>query len=153
MNKVFYTLIILVVSLYGCNNTAEQEVYDTKENIPYAKHEHDETEDIVLNNGEKWVVDAEMMVHIRNMEKDIEAFKTSEEKNYSVLASQLESNIELLTSNCTMEGQAHDELHKWLIPYIETVEAFSESTKNNTGAAAQLEYIEKYFVTLNQYFE
>lgn len=152
MNKLFYLLIILVVSLYGCNNTVEQEVSDTKESNPHAKHEHDETKDIVLDNGEKWVVDAEMMIHIRNMEKDIEAFKTSEEKNYNVLASQLESNIELLTSNCTMEGQAHDELHKWLIPYIETVEAFSESTKDN-GAAEQLEYIEKYFMTFNQYFK
>lgn len=152
MNKLFYLLIILVVLLYGCNNTAEQEVSDTKESIPHAEHEHDETKDIVLDNGEKWVVDAEMMIHIRNMEKDIEAFKTSEEKNYNVLASQLESNIELLTSNCTMEGQAHDELHKWLIPYIETVEAFSESTKDN-GAAEQLEYIKKYFVTFNQYFK
>ena len=152
MNKLFYLLIILVVSLYGCNNTAEQEVSDTKESIPHTEHEHDETKDIALDNGEKWVVDAEMMIHIRNMEKDIEAFKTSEEKNYNVLASQLESNIELLTSNCTMEGQAHDELHKWLIPYIETVEAFSESTKDNE-AAEQLEYIEKYFVTFNQYFK
>jgi len=151
MSRILY-VILLTITLYSCNNTVDDEGSEGKVSMIPIEHEHGNDEVIVLNNGEKWKVDENMMAHIRNMENDITAFKTSEVKNYSVLASQLERNIELLTSNCTMEGQAHDELHKWLIPYIETVEAFSESTKNN-GAAEQLAQIEKSFITFNQYFE
>lgn len=151
MNKILY-VIVMTVTLFSCSNTVDDKASEGKEQTIPIEHERGIDEVIVLNNGEKWKVDENMMVHILNMENDIAAFITAGDKNYSMLASQLESNIELLTSNCTMEGQAHDELHKWLIPYIETVEAFSESTKNNTGAE-QLENIEKSFVTFNQYFK
>lgn len=151
MNKILY-VIVMTVTLYSCSNTVGDKGSEGKESTIPIEHEHGNDEVIVLNNGEKWKVDENMMAHIRNMENNITVFKTSEDRNYSVLASLLERNIELLTSNCTMEGQAHDELHKWLIPYIETVNTFSESTNDNV-AAEQLEYIEKYFVTFNQYFE
>ena len=47
-----------------------------------------------------------------------------------------------------MKGEAHDELHKWLVPYIELVDAFSKEKSAN-----QFIEIQHYFKTFNQYFQ
>ena len=57
-------------------------------------------------------------------------------------------NLDLLTSNCTMKGQAHDELHKWLLPYLDLVTDFSKDK-----SAEQFAEIQNAFTTFNQYFE
>jgi hypothetical protein len=84
--------------------------------VTHEEHQHNaEIQTIELNNGEKWKVDANMITHIRNMENDVISFAKVEQKDYKSLSEKLQSNIDLLTSNCTMKGKAHDELHKWVI--------------------------------------
>ena len=58
------------------------------------------------------------------MEKDLATLNQPE--NFEKLSENLNKNVDLLTANCTMKGQAHDELHKWLVPYIALVKDFSE---------------------------
>jgi len=93
-----------------------------------------------------------MLVYIRNMESDILNFSNTDQKDFNILTEKLQSNIDLLTSNCTMKGDAHDALHKWLLPYIEIVNTLSE-TKNATEASTQFENIQTSFSTFNQYFQ
>ncbi len=104
------------------------------------------------NNGGKWKVDASMITHIRNMENDIISFSNVEQKDFKSLAEKLQSNIDLLTSNCTMKGTAHNELHKWLLPYIDIVEELLKA-KDETEAAKQFKNIQTSFTTFNQYFQ
>lgn len=85
---------------------------------------------INLNSGEKWVVDSEMMVYIRAMEKGIQAY--SMDKETERLSDSLQSNIGSLISSCTMTGQAHDELHKWLLPFMATADSLKEKKGKNT---------------------
>ena len=47
-----------------------------------------------------------------------------------------------------MKGQAHDELHKWLLPYIDLVEAFSTDKSADNFTA-----IQNSFSTFNTYFQ
>ena len=64
------------------------------------------------------------------MESDVKSFsetKHNDFKEFHQHAENLQKNINLLTSNCTMSGEAHDELHKWLIPYMELVNKLSEA--------------------------
>jgi hypothetical protein len=42
-------------------------------------------QNIELNNGEKWEVDANMITHIRNMENDVISFAKVEQKDYKSL--------------------------------------------------------------------
>jgi hypothetical protein len=116
--------VILMGFTYSCNNSVKEQNSETsqtqqldapKENA----HQHSESDSIEFNNGAKWKVVPDMMKHIRNMESDINRFaetKHSDLKDYTQLGASLQKNIDLLTSNCTMEGKAHDELHKWLVP-------------------------------------
>jgi hypothetical protein len=68
------------------------------------------------------------------------------------LAVKLQANLDLLTSNCTMEGKAHDELHKWLLPYIDLVNDLSGS-KDEAEASKQFSQLENSFLTFNQFFQ
>ena len=138
-------LATVVLLLFSCNTKSKEE--KTTE-IKTEEHQHSESETIQLNNGEKWKVDDNMMLHIRNMEKDVVHFDQEKSTNYSLLANKLKTNIDILTSNCTMKGQAHDELHKWLVPYIELVDSFSEEKSAN-----QFTEIQNSFLTFNQYFK
>ena len=131
--------------LFSCNTKSKEEKITEMNTV---EHQHSESEAIQLNNGEKWKVDDNMMRHIRNMEKDVVNFDKESGANYSLLAEKLKANIELLTSNCTMKGKAHDELHKWLVPFIELVDAFSKDKSAN-----KLTEMKHSFLTFNQYFQ
>ena len=138
-------LATVILLLFSCNTKSKEE--KTTE-IKTEEHQHSESETIQLNNGEKWKVDDNMIIHIRNMEKDVVHFDQEKDTNYSLLADKLKTNIDILTSNCTMKGQAHDELHKWLVPYIELVDLFSKEKSAN-----QFTEIQNSFLTFNQYFK
>jgi len=124
--KRIYIILLPALFLASCaDNTGEQPAATT---AVEEQHEHShETDAIELNHGQKWKVDENMMVYIVQMEKDVTSFGGSTMEEYKQLASGLDKNIEQLTSNCTMEGKAHDELHKWLLPFIELSEQFSAS--------------------------
>ena len=143
MNKLkISTIVLSVFLLTSCNNKANEEATVA---IETETHQHLDTQAIQLNDGKKWKVDDHMMVHFRNMEKAVNA---ADNENYQMLIDELASNINLLTSNCTMKGQGHDELHKWLLPFIENVKTFSNDKSNENFTI-----IQNSFTTFNQYFE
>ena len=145
MLKLKIVLFAFGLVLFSCNTKSKEEKTNEMNTV---EHQHSENEAIQLNDGEKWKVDDNMMRHIRNMEKDVIKFDKENGANYSLLAEKLKANIELLTSNCTMKGKAHDELHKWLVPFIELVDAFSKDKSAN-----QLTEVKHSFLTFNQYFQ
>ena len=153
MKKLIISITALSLFLFGCVNTTKENAKEQTENNNKKEHHHnDESEEIELNNGVKWNVDSNMIIHIRNMENDVISFAKIEKKDYKSLSEKLQSNIDLLTSKCTMKGKAHDELHKWLLPYIDLVKQLSES-KDEIEAEKQFQKIEKSFITFNQYFQ
>lgn len=161
MKKYFALLIVVLIgTTYGCNSLVKEEnseISNTKSLLSSkgSEHQHSESDSIELNNGAQWKVVPEMMAHIRNMESDINRFsetKHTELKDFTQLGASLQKNIDLLTSNCTMEGKAHDELHKWLLAYIDAVDKLYKS-KNNDEALHTFEEIKASYKTFNIYFE
>ena len=153
MKKKIILIPAIALFLFSCGNASNEKSEDLSEIETHDEHHHDdESEAIELNNGEKWKVDANMLTHIRTMENDVVSYAKVEQKDYKSLSEKLQSNIDLLTSNCTMKGKAHDELHKWLLPYIDLVKEFSEA-KDETEASKHFENIQISFTTFNQYFQ
>ncbi|WP_322549170.1 hypothetical protein [Flavobacterium psychraquaticum] len=147
MNKLkIGTIVLSALFLFSCNNKTAQEVKEEVPTVATEVYEHVTDEPLQLNDGQKWKVDDNMMAHITAMEKDIASLDKPED--FDKLSENLNKNLGLLTSNCTMKGQAHDELHKWLLPYIDLVEAFSidKSADNFTA-------IQNSFSTFNTYFQ
>lgn len=146
------TAILSSFFFYSCTNTSTESVdenIETTEIVIEKEHHEGEHEAIVLNNGEKWKVVESMVVYIRNMEKAVNEF---EGDDYAALVKTIDENIESLTSNCTMEGQAHDELHKWLVPFIDLSEQFDEAETSENRREIYQEF-KNAFVEFNTYFE
>lgn len=153
MKKIIILIPVISLFLFSCGNTSKEKPKEQTETVTHKEHHHNaEIQTIELNNGEKWKVDANMLTHIRNMENDVISFAKVEQKDYKSLTEKLQSNIDLLTSNCTMKGKAHDELHKWLLPYIDLVKELSEA-KDEIEAEKQFQNIQTSFTTFNQYFQ
>ncbi|MFA7273960.1 MAG: hypothetical protein WC044_08825 [Crocinitomicaceae bacterium] len=152
MHKLILSLAAFSLMVSSCDNSTKDKSTNQTEVAEHNKHLHEDgSEAINLNKGEKWKVDANMLVHIRNMENEIVSFTKVEQKDYKLLSEKLQVNIDLLTSNCTMKGEAHDELHKWLLPYTDLVKELSEA-KFETEAL-KFKYIQISFKTFNQYFQ
>lgn len=159
-NKFVLAVAVIMGLAYSCNNPAKEEENQTpvtqsdtltQENV----HEHPESDSIESNNGAKWTVVPDMMKHIRTMESDINHFAETTHTGldeFLKLGASLQKNIDLLTSNCTMTGKAHDELHKWLLPYIDMVDKLNNS-KSKDEAAKMFEEIKESYTTFNNYFE
>ena len=138
MKNVFGVLVAILVGfsflIFACQpavnkaSTSQLDSVSSKD-----EHHHEASEAILLNGTEKWKVDENMIVHIRNMEAEILAFDAANNSNVQALANKLAESLDLLTSNCTMKGQAHDELHKWLLPYIELVDEIKEKGNASNG--------------------
>ena len=153
MKKITILIPVISLFLFSCGNTSNEKSKEETETVTHEEHQHNaEIQTIELNNGEKWKVDANMITHIRNMENDVNSFAKIEQKDYKSLSEKLQSNIDLLTSNCTMKGKAHDELHKWLLPYIDLVKELSEA-KDETEASKQFKNIQTSFTTFTRYFQ
>jgi len=130
--KTVFSLAIVFL-LFSCQNTSD-------------------TASIELNNGEKWQVNAEMMPPIEASTKLISVFATNDNKDYKGLAEKLKENNKLLISSCTMDGKSHDELHKWLHPYMILVDELENAADESVGNEVFLK-IEQSFETFNQYFQ
>ncbi|WMJ73616.1 hypothetical protein RCC89_10645 [Cytophagaceae bacterium ABcell3] len=109
-------------------------------------------EDIKLNDGKKWKVNEEMASHIEFSEELVKNYIKSGEKDYLNLARELNESKKNLVSSCTMKGEAHDNLHTWLHPYIGLLQKLEASKNENTAQETVLE-IEEAFKTYRRYFE
>ena len=153
MKTKLILLMLVGISIFSCSDKGADKSKIEDESVVKEEHSsHNDLQSIELNHGEKWKVHDHMLVHIRNMEKEVQNFNTTDPKNYNLLGEKLQNNIDLLTSNCTMEGKAHDELHKWLLPYIDMVAELVD-TKDETTAMKQFENIKTSFATFNQFFQ
>lgn len=153
MKLKFLFSTVVSILLFSCSNTSNKipENVDSTSKVADAHHS-EESEKIELNNGEKWVVDSNMIFHIRNIENDVNTFSKNENKDFKTISKKIQSHLDLLTSNCTMTGKAHDELHKWLLPFIDLVKELSDA-KDIDIASEKFKVIQSSFLTFNTFFK
>lgn len=148
--------IALGFVLFSCGEATTEEKEVTQETVVAEdEHQHDENEAIVLDNGNKWVVVPEMKAFITNIENGVVEFSKKENatfEDHKSLSKLIDKNLEDLTSNCTMTGQAHDELHKWLLPFLDLASEYAES-ENIDEAKASFQKINQSFNEFNIYFK
>lgn len=107
---------------------------------------------IELNNGEKWQVNKEMMPPLNASQQLVTAYVSNGEKDYKTLAAQLKDNNKTLIASCTMKGKSHDELHKWLHPYMGLLDEL-DNAKSQEEAQAIVAKIQESFTTFNESFQ
>lgn len=139
--------IILLLVLIGFVNLACKE----KNQESTSTEKSNESSEIELNNGEKWKAPASMVAYVDKMQRDLDSASTIEQRDYTALTTQLDADVNQLIGNCTMTGKSHDELHKWLLPYMEVVKDISSANQKQANEA-----FEKARISVKdfyQYFE
>ncbi|MFT6395500.1 MAG: hypothetical protein ACJAYU_000242 [Bradymonadia bacterium] len=94
-----------------------------------------------LNSGARWMMDE----HTRGMFVAINATVASASmtsiEDSAQAAQTLDGQLQQLVAGCTMDGSAHDELHKFLVAYIPAIgqlaEADSVETANESMTAVK----------------
>lgn len=147
---------IILFLLTSCAQSTDSENSKTEKSLseketPTTAAES-EAEELSLNNGEKWQVNPEMMVHINASESLLQNSEPASDQDYADLAADLKENKNQLIYACTMKGPSHDALHLWLLPYIGRIDDLAEAESENDKKKAVTE-LRQSFDTFRTYFE
>ena len=119
MQKIFISILMLGFTLMACNSH--------------------ETKPIKLDNGEKWTANAETTEGIKNMQVLMSKSAISADE----LEDQMKNEFNLIFKNCTMKGEAHNQLHNYLLPLKSRLDKLSENSEaQKTEVQA---YLDSYF--------
>lgn len=101
-----------------------------------------------LNNGEKWPANPETTTGISRMLDLISDSKI----NHTEMGESLNIEMKIIFNKCTMKGEAHDQLHLYLIPLVKMFRNLKEEKENNQVLIRQNE-IKTYLNTYSIYFK
>jgi hypothetical protein len=160
MKHVIFTLSLL--ALISCKDSKSQ---DTK-TIEHSddtqnKHQNQEASGVYANawiseiqndNGAKWQADTPTNKGVQQLQNTINTQIASTLEDYHKLAKQLNDEKNFVVKNCTMEGPSHNNLHIWLHPLIEKIDALLK-IDNVDDAANLTESIEENINGYYTYFQ
>ena len=156
MNKSIITGAVMVASivLSACGNPENDSTTETT--IDSTEVVTTEVEpsphDLILVANKKWVIDEGMRISIDSIEMRMESFNGSTMGDYEALSVDLAHHTKSIISSCTMKGQAHDELHKWLLPFIDLRKELNGITALSEGEHIASE-LDNELNIFNTYFE
>lgn len=155
MRKKNAVISIFTISflLFACDSSSLKEAHKHSESVTEHENQQNGREDkIRLNNGEKWLVNDEMKPYVYEAEKVLSEYNESNSTEYKELAVVLKEKNTAVIKSCTMQGESHDELHKWLHPHMELVDKL-EKADNVEEANETITQLNESFETYNQYFQ
>jgi len=113
------TLILAIAFVSSCRKDAKQKTDEL--------HLSDQN-GIALNDGKRWIANPETTEGIKNMMKIMNTFNEKEDINsYATLTESLKSEFSMVFEKCTMKGEAHNQLHNFLIPINDLFEPLASS--------------------------
>ena len=137
----YLIFVITLIVFVGCKDNEKQNTLDriqtnnppvvvdnTKENRETLEvYKNSWINEIKTNKEGKWLANKETNEGVKNMLNSLETIKTNTLEDYKTLAKQLDINKNYIIKNCTMKGEPHDNLHVWLLPLMDKIEALSEA--------------------------
>jgi hypothetical protein len=141
MNKIIKILIIALT--FGACNTQESKLLD----------------DVKLDNGVAWNANIETTNGMHSMQEVILAFrkqnidslsKTEKIEVYNTVNLELKKEFNLIIKSCSMKGEAHNQLHNYILPMLKMFEGIGSNDiliiENNFQALDyRLEFYQVYF--------
>jgi hypothetical protein len=141
MNKIIKILII-TLTLGACNTQESKLLNDVKQ-----------------NNGAVWSANIETTNGMHNMQEYISVFRkqnidylTENEKieKYHKVNLELKREFNLIIKSCSMQGEAHNQLHNYILPMLKMFEGIDTKDiqiikSNFNQLETQLEYYYIYF--------
>jgi len=139
--------LVAVAVMIACTHDAKHDEHAKHEEVHAAA-----TNELVLNNGAKWQANPETTAGVLNMIQFMNEFVGKENPEaYKELSVMLLNEFELIFKQCTMKGDAHTQLHNFLLPMKESFEIFNsgELEQQQAEFAKLTAHLAKY----EQFFE
>lgn len=136
------TVLLLILTFMACQkkeaqktNSTSTEKIATESQIP----------SVSLNNGQLWEANPETTSGIKTLHTLILASKP--EESAAVLQEKLNAEFAIIFKKCTMTGEAHDQLHNYLLPLKHRINAIEDTNKGDLKKeiATYLEQYGSYF--------
>lgn len=144
MKRKYAIIILLLAVVFSCKteNKKENDKLNETQKISLT-----DSEQLKLNNGEKWIANIETHEGVKNMDSIIKAFKTVTNKDYNLLGESLSQQTSYIIKKCNMKGEPHDHLHVVLVPMLDDITVLKDADKDKSKLALEnLEgLIKKYF--------
>lgn len=124
--------------------------HDHEHGDSHAGHAAASEHDLALNGTQKWPMDEHTRSVFKTMSRRLEGKDLAAANAVGLQATgeALQQDIKDLIAGCTMQGAAHDELHKYLTLYIPAVTALAEK-----GEKAGAQKVHTLLALYPQYFE
>lgn len=107
---------------------------------------------VTFNNGGKWSANPETTAGIDRMRSLISGFTTVKDPStHPKLIADLEREYADIIKNCTMTGEAHNQLHKFLAPITKMMEPLKAGDPKVVNDA--LIKLDNHLKTYSAYFE
>ena len=155
MKKTIYALgLFYVISInYSCKNETKDNNDKTSTEIvdQTTEESHIASNGLALDNGKRWIANPETTKGVENMIAIMNSFDEKENaKSYEKLTKDLKSEFTMIFAKCTMKGEAHEQLHHFLIPIKDLLETLPSSDlmiaqKSFDDLKHQLSIYKKYF--------
>ncbi len=147
-------MILLVGLIYSCENTTkENHDHEQAEKVVKAEEHHEsENNGIVLDNGKRWIANPETTAGIENMINILNSFNEKENvEAYGKLTEELKSEFTMIFEKCTMTGEAHNQLHHFLVPIKNLLETLPSSDLKQCQES--FGNLNKHLAKYNEYFK
>ncbi|WP_457617602.1 hypothetical protein [Lutibacter sp.] len=154
--KLLLTIVIASVITISCSETTKkkQEDYNSvkKETVEKTVNNHKKNSKIQLNDGKLWSANYETTRGILNMQQLLNTFSSEDSlEAYAVLKSNLEKEFGTIITECTMEGESHNQLHNFLVPMKDLFNNLGSS--DITTSKKSFKALEKHLASYSSYFE
>ena len=154
--KNLLTPLLLIVSLWACNNHKPAENKNFNNPVETDEHQPGATDEkLELNNGAKWKVDLSTDSNVKEIQAILKKFDSGSDKSlpaYKKAQTDLQQGLNKMIAECKMTGPDHQALHKWLEPLMARVAKLKQAS-TGPDAAEALNAIRVQVNLYNQYFE
>ena len=138
MKKAFLFLFLALPLLQSCGG-----------------HEHHEgsSPQVLLDNGNRWQANPETTQGIADMQATLAKYagKTEAPGDRKALREELETGFQTIFKQCTMTGEAHEQLHNYLLPMKGIFEKIDSGTA--TKGEAAIGQLGKHLADYQSYFQ
>ncbi len=135
-------LLAVTAMLFSCNpQPAGSEEENSQSNSAKA---------VQLKQGLRWEANPETSEGIYKMMEQVQQARTlPESSRCSILKDSLQNHFKYIVEKCTMTGEAHEELHNYIVPLRDLI----GKLEDNSHCQATIGEIERHLQTYNHYFQ
>lgn len=149
MKKILLIVALAGLFCFGCQNDKKK---STEKEQTTEVNASKDNQQLKLSEGKKWKANPETNEGVDKMGIILDQHAKEDLEDYKEMGQQLSEIQRYIISECTMEGEAHEELHKWMKPLLGKVKDLRESDSLEKSKEI-LKNISRQLEIYHQHFE